>query len=220
MVKNMKNKFYETHSRKEINRSRVVGHALSCFVEKGIEASTITDIAKRSGVTERSVYRYFDTKADLVLETALLFWKRAMEQAEGPEWNTQCLELSGLEQIRCVLYGYAKLYLTSRQEIIFVHEAEGFLNRCGKAQLLASKPPADFGNQAGPLALAIQKGLEDGTVRSDVDIESMYYNTYDALLGLIQKLSISGDHSQRYEKIACDRLKQFCDLLVESYQNK
>lgn len=220
MVKNMQNKVYKLKcSRKELNRNRVIGHALSCFVEKGIEASTITDIAERSGVTERSVYRYFDTKADLVLEAALLFWNKAMEQAEEPARETRCSSLSGLEQIRRVLYGYANLFLTNRKEMIFVHEAEGFLNRCGKSQLLDNKPPAAYEDCVGPLAHAIRKGMEDGTVRSDADIESLYYNTYDAMLGLIQKLAIGGGHDEQYNRMACSRLNQFCDLLVSAYQN-
>ncbi len=216
----MQNNSYEKSSRREINRSRVIGYALRCFVEKGIEASTMTDIAQRAGVTERSVYRYFDTKADLVLETALLFWKQAMEQAEGSEWKELCSALSGLEQIRRILYGYANLFLTNRQEMIFVHEAEGYLSRCRKSQLLGGTPPTAFGDSTGPLALAIRKGMEDGTVRSDGDIESLYYNTYDALLGLIQKLAIGGAHSEQYDRMACGRLYQFCDLLVDAYQNK
>ncbi len=198
----------------------MIGYALRCFVEKGIEASTMTDIARRSDVTERSVYRYFDTKADLVLESALLFWKQAMDQAEGPEWKAQCAAMNGLEQIRHILYGYANLFLTNRQEMIFVHEAEGFLSRCGKTQLLGDIPPAAFDSSTGPLAVAIRKGMEDGTVRSDADIEALYYNTYDALLGLIQKLAIGGANSEQYNRMACGRLHQFCDLLVDAYQNK
>lgn len=203
---------------KEANRSRVISHALRCFVEKGIEASTITDIAERSGLTERSVYRYFDTKADLVLETALLFWQQAMGHAVEPLRKKQFSSLSGLDQIRCVLHGYTNLFFTNRQEMVFVHEAEGFLNRCGKSQFLDNKPPAPYEDCVGPLAHAIRKGMEDGTVRTDLDMESMYYNTYDAMLGLIQKLAIGPQNDEQYNITARTRLDQFCELLVNAYR--
>ncbi len=205
-------------SRKEVNKSRVIAHALSCFVEKGIEASKISDIAQRAGLTERSIYRYFAVKEDLVLEAALLFWKRAMEQAETANREQQISKLCGIEQIRCVLLGYANLFFTNRQEMIFVHEAEGFLSRCGKVQLLANTPPAPYHECVGPLARAIHKGVEDGSVRRDINIENLYYNTYDALLGLIQKLAIGERNDEQYNMLARSRLDDFCELLVSAYQ--
>ena len=61
----MENRLYT--ARKEENISRVVTHALICFVDKGIDAAKVSDIAKMAGLTERSVFRYFESKSDLVL---------------------------------------------------------------------------------------------------------------------------------------------------------
>ena len=73
----------QKRSRRETNKERVIAQALQCFVEQGIEAAKVSEIARRAGLTERSVYRYFATKADLVLETALLFWSQAMGQVDA-----------------------------------------------------------------------------------------------------------------------------------------
>lgn len=42
----------------------VTEKALDCFINNGIANTTVSDIAKASGLTERSVYRYFTTKSD------------------------------------------------------------------------------------------------------------------------------------------------------------
>ena len=44
---------------REQNIALVTQTALACFVENGIDKTTIRDIAHRAGLTERSVYRYF-----------------------------------------------------------------------------------------------------------------------------------------------------------------
>ncbi len=47
---------------REQNIALVTQTALACFVENGIEKTTIRDIAQHAGLTERSVYRYFAGK--------------------------------------------------------------------------------------------------------------------------------------------------------------
>ena len=210
----------QKRSRRETNKERVIAQALACFVEQGIEAAKISEIAQRSGVTERSVYRYFASKADLVLETALLFWAEAMEQVEAQVRRELRRDMCGAERVGRILRGYAQLYFTHRQMLVFVHEAEAYLNRCGKALLVENKPPAAFEDRAGPLAAAIYKGMEDGSVRTDIDMASLYYNTYDAMLGLIQKLAIVGRNDPADDENARVRLEQFCAMMEGFYRKR
>ena len=65
---------------REKNIRLVTEMALDCFLENGIEKTKVCDIARRAGLTERSVFRYFDTKADLVLAASLLYWNRVLER--------------------------------------------------------------------------------------------------------------------------------------------
>ena len=47
------------------------------------------------------------------------------------------------------------------------------------------------------MAKAIRKGLADGSISPDVDVREIYYNSYDAILGIMQRLSIGGTPSAR-----------------------
>lgn len=208
------------HSRRDTNKERVIRQALSCFVEKGIEATKISDIAKLAGITDRSIYRYFSTKADLVLETALLFWSEAMERVEAQAQLELDGDICGAACISKILCGYASLYFTHRQVLIFVHEAEAYLNRCGKAMLVENKPPFAFEECEGPLSAAIHKGVADGSIRTDIDLPSLYYNTYDTLLGLIQKLAIGDRNNAADDENARIRLEQFCVMMEGFYRKR
>ncbi len=206
-------------TRKITNKNKVVLQALRSFIEQGVEATSIAGIAAAVGLTERSVYRYFPTKAELVLETALLFWEETVKQADAVFDSVAFAGLSGAEQIRAVLRSYADLYFTEPEKLIFVHEAELYLYKHDMSGLNKNKPPAPYHEFRAPLAKAIRRGIEDGSVPDNKDMEFLYYNAYDALLGLIQKMSINGVHGdvRAREDIAKQRIEHICDLLTKSF---
>jgi AcrR family transcriptional regulator len=49
-------------------RGEILSAALQVFAEKGYDAGTMRDIARRVGVTEPAIYRHFASKEDLFLE--------------------------------------------------------------------------------------------------------------------------------------------------------
>lgn len=205
-------------TRKQNNKNRVIQHALVCFIDQGIDGTTIAEIAERAGLTERSVYRYFSSKSDLVLETALLFWEDAMNRAAALYDSGLFSDLCGAEQIRMILRAYAELYFTEPEKLIFVHEAEIYLYKYELSRLSGNMPPAAYHEFRAPLARAIRRGIADGSVRNDPDIALLYSNAYDALLGLIQKMSIKNPQgAYQNGNDPKKRLEYFCDLLTASF---
>lgn len=202
---------------REQNKRTVIEAALSCFIEQGIEQAKISEIAHRAGLTERSVYRYFATKADLVLAAALLFWDDNQQKIERAH-AANVSDKNGISQIFEILCAYAELYFTNRDKIIFVQEAEGYLNRNGKSALLDNKPPTPFHSSNAPLANAIRAGIADGSVKAGGNVELLYYNTYDALLGLLQKMAIMQGGSGTNGIDARERLTHFCKLLTAAFE--
>lgn len=47
-------------------RERILDAALELFEEQGFDATAVPEVAKRAGVATGSIYRYFDSKDDLV----------------------------------------------------------------------------------------------------------------------------------------------------------
>lgn len=203
---------------REQNKRTVIEAALDCFIEQGIEQTKISEIARRAELTERSVYRYFENKADLALSAALLFWDDNQQKIERAHVKS-APDQSGIAQIYEILCAYAELYFSDRQKIIFVQEAEGYLNRNGKSALLDNKPPTPFESSRAPLANAIRAGIADGSVKS-ANVELLYYNTYDALLGLLQKMAITQDGAATNGIDAKQRLTSFCKLLTASFEQE
>ena len=58
-------------TRGEQTRQRIIQGALRLFAEKGVDATSIRDIASSAAISEPAIYRHFKSKEDLVWE---IFW--------------------------------------------------------------------------------------------------------------------------------------------------
>jgi AcrR family transcriptional regulator len=58
----------QTAPRRRSSRAALVEAALEEFTERGYEAATVTDVARRAGVTTGALYAHFDGKLDLLLQ--------------------------------------------------------------------------------------------------------------------------------------------------------
>ena len=205
---------------REKNIRLVTEKALDCFLEIGIEKTKIADIARQCGLTERSVFRYFETKADLVLAASLLYWNRVLEridrmfQEDSPESST-----TGLEDAAKILVCYSRLYRLGPKGMRFTLDAELTLHNAGRLHEIKNQPPESFETSNGPMAKAIRKGLADGSISPDVDVREIYYNSYDAILGIMQRLSIGGTPSAR-ELDYDSRMLHLSQLFVRALSGK
>ena len=145
---------------REQNIALVKQTALACFVENGIDKTTIRDIAHRAGLTERSVYRYFATKDELVVAAAFLYWDRAKAQAAQALVSARQPGMNGIEEIRVLLRSYAGLIFTDPAGIRFSLDAEVALCNAGRQHAVVNRPPERFEVAPGPIAAAIRRGLQ------------------------------------------------------------
>ena len=129
---------------REQNIALVTQTALACFVENGIDKTTIRDIAHRAGLTERSVYRYFATKDELVVAAAFLYWDRAKAQAAQALVSARQPGMTGIEEIRVLLHSYAGLIFTDPAGIRFSLDAEVALCNAGRQHAVVNRPPERF----------------------------------------------------------------------------
>ena len=87
-------------------RERILGASMELFWEKCVEDASMEEVAKRAGAGPATVYRYFSTKVELVIETAELYWERVARKylQELEEANT------GYAQIEKTLDIFYKIF--------------------------------------------------------------------------------------------------------------
>jgi AcrR family transcriptional regulator len=79
----------------------VAAAAVGLFLEHGFEATTMDHVAAAAGISRRSLFRYFDTKEDMVLgnlrETGRAVQARlAARPAAEPPWDAMRAALRGM----------------------------------------------------------------------------------------------------------------------------
>ena len=201
---------------REKNIRLVIENALDSFLENGIEKTKIADVARRSGLTERSVFRYFETKADLVLAASLLYWNRILALIDRMSHENSDGGTTGLEDAANVLVCYSMLYHLDPKGMRFTLDAELTLQAAGRLHEIKTEP---FETSGGPMAKAIRKGLADGSISPEVDVKEIYYNSYDAILGIMQRLSIGGSPSAR-ELDYDSRMLHLSEMFVKALSGK
>lgn len=203
---------------REKNIRLVVEKAMDCFIDKGIEHTKIKDIAKAAGLTERSVFRYFPTKADIVQAAIYSFWTSSLEKIISQLAQCDTEGMNGCQQVRLLLHLYGQIFIDNPGGARFALDAEVALYNAGKMQGDLKRPPEPFEISDSPVVTAIRLGLEDGSIDPGCSPKLLYYNAYDAILGLQQRLSIEAVHSTGLD--SRERLNALCDMFADKFAAK
>lgn len=201
---------------REQNKQLVVEKALELYLKKGIEKTTISEIAAAAGLTERSVYRYFESRTDVVIAASYRFWDRVTQEVNSYIEKRSISRLSGLERIRILLNYYSRMYFMNPDGVRFILDAEMTLYKAGVTDSVKNRPPVRFDKSSSPLAMAIRDGLADGSVNPTVDAKELYYSAYDSILGTMERLALgtpsAGDINNH------KRMQDLCELYMRAFE--
>lgn len=182
----------EREHQSESRRDEIIAAAVKEFVSSGIENTRITDIARRAEVGPATVYRYFETKPNLVVECATKLWNGEMTDL-APLINTAKEEgKTGLEHVRALLGVMGELYDKCPEWLRLLEQFDNYIVRENvPREQLAGYEQSIFKTQALMIE-AIKQGQEDGTIRPDVDGKSFCVTATHTITALSQKLLLRG----------------------------
>ncbi|MGD8398204.1 MAG: helix-turn-helix domain-containing protein, partial [Anaerolineae bacterium] len=105
----------ETPSKREqqrqVRRQQILDAALAVFSEKGFHGANVSDVAAAAGVSQGTIYWYFDSKEELLTAAVMNFFVGFGEEAmTGLAMGESPTEM---------------LHAMERSMVGFVHEAEG-----------------------------------------------------------------------------------------------
>ena len=152
------------------------------FFEKSINSVTIKDIAEHIGVGEATIYRHYKNKYNIVLSVASYLQTKVTERYFNIDKN-----LSGYEQLEKFYYSYLDIFKEEPMYYKFINEFDAFI---------VLNLPDDMSKYEQGIDIfkvyfleAYYKGLQDGSVKQLDDVESFYFATTHATMGLCKKLA-------------------------------
>ena len=157
------------------------------FMSKGIADVAIKDIADKAGVGEATVYRYFKSKNNIVLQCALNLGKSIFD-----DYFDLSKGRTGYDKLELFYNAYLKTYRKKPAHFYFIKEFDAYMCSHGEVSLneYENRLVRTFENI---FMDAYNIGINDGTVKEIKDIELFYFSTTHSLLELCKKLSMKKD---------------------------
>lgn len=167
---------------KSVHRENIASAASTLFMEKGIVATSMDDIAKAAGYSKATLYAYFENKEEivgiLVLNSMTILYNyisSAIEQKKSTKAR-YALICRGLVQYQEAFPFYFKMVL---DKINIDFESHDYLPE--------EKETYQVGEEINEkLKDFLISGIEKGDLRGDLEIMPTIFNFWGMLSGLIQ----------------------------------
>ena len=133
-------------------RDALTQAALNLFVEKGIQAATTKEIARRARISEGTIYRHFHSKEEMALKLFLTYMEQfaqALEQGVAPFWGPA-------EKLKAAIKNF--LDFARRQPIIYKYVVLAHHSELKKVSAEKLKPKEVF-------VRIIREGIAKGEFR-------------------------------------------------------
>ena len=195
------------------HRKNIAEAAQRLFAEKGIESTSMNEIAKESGYSKATLYVYFKDKEELVgvlvLESMQKLYDYLSKTLEYTENVSECF------------YKICNAFVDYQEEYPFYFELLlKAINVDFETTRFLPEEKETFlvGERINALLIAFfEQGIERGIIRGDLDILPTIYSLWGMISGVIM-LSVNKQEyiSMQMKKTKRDFLKQGFGLLYQS----
>lgn len=171
-----------------LRKDRIIHIAFRLFCRDGIENASLKDVARCAGVGEKSIYRYFTKKTELVIATIAVLWQEIVSELiasleEGYE------ERNGLEQVGCLIDCLGSLFEHYAPYVFFSYESKIFLAK-NNARITEELYVDEIRPIKNLYLAALEKGIADGSIRPQENLEDTYYAVWGMMRGYVAKIVI------------------------------
>lgn len=182
----------------------ILDAAQSIFFEKGYNTSKMDDVAEKAELSKGTLYLYFKSKEELYFGLTL----RALNDLRQRFQNVINQKANGLEKIKKIGEAY---YNFSIEEPDFFKTIAQFeiaqLEADAVAETVSQKCHEEGQGVLHLVALALEEGIKDGSIRSDIDPMKTAFLLQGMSTGFIQLMSRERFHIEKLEKINPNELR-------------
>ena len=198
-------------------REEILDAAETIFFSKGISESTMDQVAEEAELSKGTLYLYFKNKEDLyfgITERALNLLTEEFSKSIDPN-------STGLEQVKQIGQAYYKYSFEHNNyfNTILKFDSSGLEIMKSENMLAACH---DLGQKVNQLVIkALQKGIEDGSIRKDIDPVKTAFILQGQSSGIFQLIAREKNHLENWNNLSIpDILEEFTKMMVRSLGNQ
>ena len=178
---------------KAMRKEQIIDAAEKLFFTRGFEGTTMDDLAAEAEFSKRTLYVYFASKEEILLEIIL----RAFKTLNSYIYNfiENQFGATGLEKLRLIAESY----------VAFTSEFSEY------ARLIISYEPTAWETLENPvltqelnregdrseLSAFIREGIADGSIRNDIDPDTFGVILWGSFTGIMSLLSSKKDYIEK-----------------------
>ena len=178
-------------------REAMLAEGFRLFSQRGIEGVSMCEVAKACGVGIATLYRYYNTKFQLVLAISVRQWNNYGEYVRAMRSKRRASEMTAAQELDFYLGFYIDLYQNHKDILRFNQDFNNYVRHENATpdQLGVYADVIDiFSRMFGEL---YEKGKADGTIRTELPEERMFAATSHIMLAVAvryaQGLLFQGD---------------------------
>ena len=208
----------EDENGKSVTVARILDIAFELFAARGIEPITMEDIAQKAKIAPAPLYRYFESKDNLVVRTATQAWITQMEDVLPNIVKPKYTNSTGYAQLEQIFILFVKLYEKHQEFLRFIYlfDAYAVKEKIQKDQMTNYESKILLVKEI--ISVAIQKGIEDGSINQKYAKcgDSLYFTLIHTFFSTAQKLAISGNLLDMDSQMnGAKQLNLLSDILLE-----
>lgn len=207
----------ERDEQKNARIDRILAAAFKLFSSAGIEPVAMTDIAKKAEIGVASLYRYFSTKDEIAIRTAIWAWEEQISEIYPSINNEEYTNGNGLFRLSIIFSLFKKLYMSQPEFLRFIYFFDSYAVNSGIKQERMIEYENVIGKVQMIVADAIKLGLKDNSINKKyIDkTEDLYFTLMHSFFSTAQKLTLSENLLAMNEKSkGSDQLDLLSELLL------
>ncbi len=193
-------------NRESEKKRRILNSAIRIFGEKGFQNATISEIAKNAGIGDATIYEYFKSKEDILLEIPVEITKELI-----PQLNDHMMGIKGaLNKLRKFIWWWLN----------YVEKNPGY----GAIVLLELKTNKNYVSTMAYQAARnfyqivldiIKEGQEEGSIKKDINI----FLARSICVGALEHIIIRWLLKERKYSLT-QYADELADLLIDSFKTQ
>ena len=204
---------------KNARKNRILAAAFQLFSEKGIDTIAMTDIAKTAEIGVASLYRYYETKDEIAIRTAIWAWEKQKEKLLPALQTDDFVNATGINQIKIIFDLFILLFEENKDFFRFIYFFDSYAIRQKITKERLSEYETTILYVQSLVAKAIEKGIMDKSINSDFENkrEHLYFTLMHTFFDTCQKMTLSLNMLEMNSKVpGKEQLELLSTLLIKS----
>lgn len=206
-------------NKKNKNREDIIIAGRNLFLENNFINVNIKEICNLAGVSRVTFYKHFKSIDDLIFEVQIDILKNMTDFIISRD----DVQASGVERLKMALNAWVDYAKEYKEQMKFIVLFDLYYDRNEKVNCMYEKFIGEE-NDKDFLHTIVSKGIEDKTLRQDLDSTKTEYYIYQTITGVVQRMSYTRLPIKygvvSFEEIADSVVEMIISSVINSNHNK